>query len=149
VGEVTRTSGLDEAVMWIGTGDPVGLGFLPGMNGSAALAVSADGSAAVGERYTGAEAQAFFWTSADGFMIRLESIAGGSPITFARAISADGSSVVGGTGAANPGEAFRWTAYEGMVGLGHVPGTTISDAFGVSGDGSIVVGNSQSGAPAF
>lgn len=42
-------------------------------------------------------------------------------------------------------EAFRWTVAGGMLGLGHLPGTTRSSqgiAFGVSGDGSVVVGAS-------
>src|ERR1019366_5009485 len=39
-------------------------------------------------------------------------------------------------------EAFRWTAGSGMVGLGHLPGTTDSSVAGVSADGSVVVGTS-------
>src|ERR1019366_6768139 len=41
-------------------------------------------------------------------------------------------------------EAFRWTAGSGMVGLGHLPGTTDSSVAGVSADGSVVVGTSYS-----
>jgi probable HAF family extracellular repeat protein len=39
-------------------------------------------------------------------------------------------------------EAFRWTASGGMVGLGMLPGATRSLAYGVSGDGLVVVGQS-------
>ena len=42
-------------------------------------------------------------------------------------------------------EAFRWTTGGGMVGLGDLPGGNFySDADGVSGDGSVVVGCSDS-----
>jgi hypothetical protein len=38
-------------------------------------------------------------------------------------------------------EAFRWTAESGMVGLGDLPdGQVLSNALGVSADGSVVVG---------
>ncbi len=65
-------------------------------------------------------------------------------------ISQDGSTVVGqsnrraaGTGARET-EAFRWTAETGMVGLGDLPGGDFdSRAFATSGDGSIVVGESE------
>ena len=65
-------------------------------------------------------------------------------------ISQDGSTVVGlssrraaGTGAIER-EAFRWTAETGMVGLGDLPGGDFdSRAFAASGDGSIVVGESE------
>lgn len=65
-------------------------------------------------------------------------------------ISQDGSTVVGqsnrrvaGTGARET-EAFRWTTETGMVGLGDLPGGDFdSRAFATSGDGSIVVGESE------
>ena len=58
----------------------------------------------------------------------------------AYAVSADASTIVGR--GYNPGnEAFRWTAADGMVGLGGLPGEPIDSwAFGVSADGSFVVG---------
>jgi probable HAF family extracellular repeat protein len=69
--------------------------------------------------------------------------------SFANAVSADGSVVVGG--ALNPidirGEvayegyrAFRWTRAGGMQDLGTLPGGNWSEAWGVSADGSVVVG---------
>lgn len=42
-----------------------------------------------------------------------------------------------------PTEAFRWTSSGGMVGLGDLPGGSFNSlAFGVSADGSVVVGRS-------
>ena len=65
----------------------------------------------------------------------------------ARGISGNGSVVVGDAedrtlnGVSNL-QAFRWTSATGMVGLGFLPGDTISAAFAASGDGSVVVGYS-------
>jgi uncharacterized membrane protein len=44
-------------------------------------------------------------------------------------------------------EAFRWSAAEGMIGLGDLPsGMTVSEAFGISADGEVVVGQATCGA---
>ena len=65
----------------------------------------------------------------------------------ARGISGNGLVVVGDAedrtlnGVSNL-QAFRWTSATGMVGLGFLPGDTISAAFATSGDGSVVVGYS-------
>lgn len=75
----------------------------------------------------------------------------------AHAVSGDGLVVVGiGNVAFSSfnitGEAFRWTAATGMIGLGDLAGgNTESVAYDVSGDGSVVVGESSSstGATAF
>ena len=57
--------------------------------------------------------------------------------------SADGSVVVGWGSSALGREAFRWSAAEGMVGLGLLPGGDRSRAYGVSADGSIIVGTAR------
>jgi probable HAF family extracellular repeat protein len=57
----------------------------------------------------------------------------------ANSVNADGSVVVGFNSNAN---AFRWTAATGIVSLGSLPGAPGSTAHGVSGDGSVVVGDS-------
>ena len=71
----------------------------------------------------------------------------------ANAVSADGSVVVGYGDAKEKGvfyqiyQAFRWTATDGLVGLGWLPGgTKFSEAFGISADGSAIVGVSDSAA---
>ena len=62
--------------------------------------------------------------------------------------STDGSTIVGQVRTTldlpNRPEAFRWTEETGTVALGDLPGGTFrSAAYGVSGDGSIVVGHAN------
>jgi len=72
--------------------------------------------------------------------------------SFALGVSADGSVVAGESSSVNsPDEAFRWTQGTGMVGLGYLPGGGPgvnlypgSNALGISADGSVVVGYSNS-----
>ncbi|TWU22591.1 PEP-CTERM sorting domain-containing protein [Bythopirellula polymerisocia] len=61
-------------------------------------------------------------------------------------LSANGEVVVGVLGdVGSSTEAFRWTAGGGVVGLGELPGgLTNSSALGVSADGQVVVGDSDS-----
>ena len=90
---------------------------------------------------------------------KLTSLPGGgfSPFALwsALGVSADGSVVVGSSKSASSGgtgrtEAFRWTQATGMVGLGVLPGGYFSSsALGVSADGSVVVGYSDSENEAF
>ncbi len=156
-----------EAFRWWRMDPMVGLGDLPGGDFySVANAVSADGSVVVGqegvpssealpspwsELTDGSGAHAFRWTEAEG-MVSLGSLPGGECESVAMGVSADGSiivgkamSVAGRTGP--PTVAFRWTAAEGMVGLGDLPGGDFySEAYGVSADGSVIVGYSSSAA---
>jgi uncharacterized membrane protein len=76
-------------------------------------------------------------------------LSGGGFESGANAVSGDGSVVVGRGLSGNvyplPGtEAFRWTAANGMEGLGDVSGGSFgSNAFGVSRDGTTIVGQGQ------
>lgn len=68
---------------------------------------------------------------------------------YARGVSADGNVVVGtseiGTLTDAFGQAFRWTPQTGMQGLGFLrPGSSYSKAYGVSQDGTAIVGYSRS-----
>ncbi len=127
-----------------------GLGDLPGGSfQSSALDVSADGSVVVGESKSASGNQAFRW--AGGVMSGLGDLSGDGFNSCAYGVSGDGSVVVGrGISASGPGgsaswEAFRWTAGNGLVGLGDLSGGDFySHAFGVSSDGSVVVGQSES-----
>jgi probable HAF family extracellular repeat protein len=74
----------------------------------------------------------------------------GGIISLAEGVSADGSVVVGYGDAKDPDpnfksqeyQAFRWTQASGMVGLGWIDQTArLSQAFGVSADGSTIVGS--------
>jgi probable HAF family extracellular repeat protein len=150
-----------EAFRWTSGGGMVGLGDLPGgIFISAARGVSADGTVVVGQGYSASGIEAFRWTSGGG-MVGLGDLPGGIFYSIAWGVSADGSVVVGrgtspsvGLGLPTSGasEAFRWTSGGGMVGLGDLPGGGFfSSAFGVSADGSVVVGQgySASGYEAF
>ena len=122
-----------------------GLGFLPGgsSHGNQAYAVSADGNVVVGNQTTcdannNCARHGFRWSSATG-MVNLGFLVGNQPSlgTGASAVSADGSVIAG----SSRGEAFRWTQATGMVGIGDLPGGLFeSNAYGISADGSVVVG---------
>ncbi len=105
---------------------------------SSAQGVSADGSVVVGSRHAG---EAFRWTATGG-MVGLGYLPGGA-MSNANAASADGSVVVGEAATTPQGayQAFRWTPQGGMISLDSLPGDTA--AFGVSDDGSVVVGGTS------
>ncbi len=161
-------SSTSQAFRW--TAGPItGLGTLAGDTSSIAFATSADGAVVVGEssRVTGVDpdtdediivSQAFRWTG--GLMTGLGTLSlsvdpDDLPSSTARDVSTDGSVVVGASDydTGDPDdplastEAFLWTAADGMVGLGFLPDSDTSTASAVSGDGSVVVG--QSGGQAF
>jgi len=141
-----------EAFRWTHGGGMVGLGDLDeGAFESWAHGVSADGSVVAGWGYSASGREAFRWTETDG-MVPLGDLPGGAFDSGAHDVSADGSVLVGFGRAETPAglvgfvrEAIRWTQATGMVGLGDLPGGMIySNAFGVSADGSVVVGYSDS-----
>jgi probable HAF family extracellular repeat protein len=130
VGSARSASGY-EAFRWTSAGGMVGLGDLPGgVFESEALGVSSDGAVVVGYgAVSGGGQQAFRWTSRGG-MVSL----GGNVATD---VNGDGSVVVGWAGY----DAFRWTSAGGMVSLGPSGCCGYPNiAFGVSVDGSLVVG---------
>jgi probable HAF family extracellular repeat protein len=103
-----------------------------------------DGRVIVGKAPT-----AFRWTEAEG-MISLGTLAPAEELgvySEAFAVSATGNAVVGVSKHSRDGpefEAFLWTPALGMEGLGDFPGDDfVSFAYGVSGDGSVVVGYSE------
>lgn len=113
-----------------------GLGDLPGGGyRSYAYGVSADGSVVAGYSESASAFQEAFRWSPQGGMVSL-----GSAYTGA-GVSSDGSIIVGGSyfGGTHR-QAYRWTSGTGAVGLGFLPGTTKSDAMGISGNGSVIVG---------
>jgi len=138
-----------------GTASFQGLGDMPGgYVQSEAHDVSADGSTVVGHSYY----EGYRWTSGRG-MLSLRTLPGGSSGSLVHGVSADGSFVVGHSGSAAGPEAFRWEDLNGNgivdpdetlsnhpeFGLGDLPGGSFySYAYGVSGDGSVVVGYSNS-----
>jgi len=135
-----------QAYRWTEPGGFEGLGTLAGGD-SQAFGVSADGSVVVGIS-TFVAGEAFRWTTG-GDMQPLGFLPGGAFST-AQAVSADGQLVVGyGTSINTTGhadEAFRWSASDGMLhSLGDLAGGPFnSRAFGVSPDGLVAVGESDS-----
>lgn len=139
-------SGAGEAVVWEG-------GHVRPLTGvtlvGAATDVTPDGAVIIGSMYTDlalpyAGARAFRFC--DGVV---ESLGTGNYglASYASGVSSDGSVVVGSfprPDPANPSqhteESFRWTLETGMVGLGWLTGYSASNAYGVSADGSTVVG---------
>jgi uncharacterized membrane protein len=127
----------------------MGLGVLPGgQRQSHGLAVSNDGSIVVG--YSREPDEAFRWTS-EGGMVGLGGVQGVPYDSAALDISADGAVIVGTGKIDDPNGssvkvsvAFRWTANDEMVPLGHLPGDRFDGrANGVSADGSVIVGRSD------
>jgi uncharacterized membrane protein len=112
-------------------------------------AVSADGSVIVGmeldlSTYT---TSGYRWSEADGLQVLpYETGTVNNNVGSADAISANGS-VIAGYGPS----AFRWTAADSVTSLPHLPGgeSGYSHAHGISADGSIIVGASDSGADEF
>lgn len=134
----------------------MGLGLLPGgENGSWADAVSADGSTivgsarTVGNQWVNDAKQAFRWSEATG-MVSLGDFPSGGFFSEAVGVSSDGSTIVGrgSLGPFGPGDlkqAFRWTQQSGFVGLGYLATPSRdSRASGVAGDGTTIVGYSES-----
>ena len=100
-------------------------------------ALSADGSVAVGISVSSAGPEAFRWT-VDGGMVGLGDLPGGGVNSAALGVSAQGDVIVGL--GSTPGEhSFRWTADGGMVDI-----APSGAAWGLSDDGSVVVGISGS-----
>jgi len=130
-----------------------------GSQRSEALAISGDGLMIVGSssstrQNSGIYGEAFIWTEAGGMqgLGHLNPNAAGILGSLAYDVSEHGDVVVGmssvlqGAGLVSS-EAFRWTESSGMVSLGDLPGDGIfSAAYGVSGDGSIIVGSGRTGA---
>ncbi|RKX28844.1 MAG: hypothetical protein DRP71_16935, partial [Verrucomicrobia bacterium] len=156
-----------EAFLWTREGGMVGLGNLDGVYGaySGANDVSDDGRVVVG--YVGnpgpgqlansAQIRPFRWTAESG-MVVLKDLLDGRERGWAEAVSANGNTIVGakenpsGDGASGDFqlESFRWASLTGMIGLGDLPGGwVLSKGHDVSGDGTIVVGNSSSSAGQF
>jgi len=109
---------------------------------SGAYGVSGDGGTIAGYVYLPTVGESFRWTEAEG-MQTLGYLPGGDRGGHAYAISADAGAIVGAAYNGSCTEAYRWSAGTGMVGLGVLAGNW-SQANGVSGDGSVVAGTSNS-----
>ncbi|MCS6965922.1 MAG: HAF repeat-containing protein [Candidatus Kapabacteria bacterium] len=137
VGFLTDGAELARAFRWTAATGIQELGTFGG-RGSIAHAVSANGLVIVGEADSADGAtRAFRWTAQTG-MMDLGTL-GTSP-TAAYDVSDDGSVIVGAStgGTFVPMQrAFRWQAGE----MRNISGDRVGEAWGVSGDGSVVVGH--------
>jgi probable HAF family extracellular repeat protein len=156
-----------QACYWDADGTMIELDRLPGVFHSSACGISADGSVVVGWATIPNVASAFHWSAANG-MVDLGRLPGASSnfSTEAMDISDDGLLIVGHSHSTLGVQAFRWVDLNGNgavdpnetldnqpeFGLGDLEGGLFfSEAFGVSSDGSVVVGYSisESGDEAF
>lgn len=115
------------------------VGVLEGGTISHAYGVNSDGSVVVGNSESGAGQRAFRWTRLGG-MVSLGTLMGDS--THAGAVSDDGTVVTGNSANVTGGLSFRWTPGGGIQNLGTLPGGELSYGWGISGDGSVIVGYS-------
>lgn len=109
--------------------------FTPDAFGSYAVAVSGDGSVTVGHAFYNSQgpSSGAIWTGGGPPQV----VGGwGNAFSDACGVSTDGLGVVG----TSYSSAFRWTVAGGLLSLGALPGGWWSQARGVSGDGSVVVG---------
>ncbi|MEZ5565212.1 MAG: PEP-CTERM sorting domain-containing protein [Gammaproteobacteria bacterium] len=153
VGSGFTTAG-PEAIRWVNGGSPQGLGFMAGGTQSYAVGTSADGSVIVGrgdalqgpgDPYPGnTSTQGFRWTEADG-MQSLGYLPYGGYYEIATGVSADGSVVTGYSDGSGGTMAYRWTQAAGLEGIGTLSGngSHSSQAAAISGDGLVIVGESN------
>ncbi len=111
-----------------------GLGTLPGLAHSSAVALSADGTTVVGPDGTVASTHPFRWTAATGWTAIFAQVF----YWWATGVSADGSVVVGTNDQERP---VRWAQATGAVAQGTVQGYALYNvAQGVSADGQVMAG---------
>ena len=152
---VSASASGNQAFRWTVDGELQALGMLPEYTASSqAFALSADGSVVVGQslKEDGQTGRAFIWTAASG-MQPLGEFPEWVTSSQASGISADGLTVVGVAVGRDPnyvGEktlCFYWTAEEGFHLFGdflpaHAVGTKCW-AYGISGNGQVVVGEAR------
>ncbi len=120
----------------LGMQDIFGIAQIPDFG--SASDVSADGQIVVGNVYRGTTQRGFVW-STGGTYTEFDTLAGFTEVI---ATSADGQVVVGFSQLGQARRAFRWTQATGAQDLGDLGGT-VSEAYGVSADGSTIVGMSE------
>lgn len=111
-----------------------GLGFFPGANSTIVYAISADGSTVIGQSGSGSNQVPFYWTRGAGLTP--------FPSGFgAAALNADGAVFAGALANQHAG---LWSVADGIQDLGIPFGQYQAGAFGISGDGTVVVGQTYS-----
>lgn len=146
-------TGGSEAFRWTRAGGLQSLGAMPSIDHNAyGSAASANGSVIAGYGRSERGTESFRWTAATG-LVPLGGLGANDGFTRVDDMSADGSVLVGysQTSAHPNGAGYYWTPASGMTSVGLLPGDVWSWARGVSNDGSVIVGqsNSFSGGQAF
>ncbi len=154
VGRITYP--LDQAVRWVAGSPRQLLGFLPGMQQSAAAAVDASGTVVVGRSFTasGTNFRAFRWTPHTG-MVALPLLPG-STDSEATAVSDDGLVVGGRVFGNGVNRTVLWTADERLidvtcviqaagVSLVGLANPLTNGVTGLSADGHVLVGTDRNG----
>jgi probable HAF family extracellular repeat protein len=134
---VGRSDADEEAFRWT---EAAGMVSIASGLRSQAKDVSADGSVIVGWKTGLFNYEAFRWTEATG-MVGLGTV-DGAVQSFAEGVSANGEIVVGWTNT----EGFRWTEPTGIEGLGDLDSLwpyPVSAAYGISPNGSVIVGEAR------
>jgi probable HAF family extracellular repeat protein len=145
VGDIySEWSGGYVAFRWTEAGGMTVLPDLPGgsslFRSRRAFGCSPNGTVIVGEGTSGTGPlpnEACRWTASDYQAIGL-----GVPLGCAFAVCGNGSTIVG----TNEAGAFRWTQSTGMVGIG---AGVFSEASDISGDGTVIVGNTEPSSGAY
>jgi probable HAF family extracellular repeat protein len=153
VGVSASASG-NQAFRWTVDGELQALGMLPGYTASSqAYAVSADGSVVVGSSLKAdGTGRAFIWTAETGIQ-PLGDLPDWVTSSQASGVAADGRTIVGIVQGRDPNYigqktlCFFWTAEEGFYLFGDfLPAVEVGTecrAFGISGNGQVVVGEAR------
>jgi probable HAF family extracellular repeat protein len=143
-GDVIVGGGAANAFRWTPSG-PVSFSGLPGHNHSFAYGVSADGQTAVGESDSNLNAMhPIVWPSGrTSNPVALPYPTGFNTTARALDVSADGNTIVGSASDQEIQHACVWVngAVTDLGGLPVTTGVPMSQATGVSADGSVIVGN--------
>ena len=134
-------------VRWSAATGLAPLGIEAGFVFTSALDASLNGTYITGYQQLGTF-QYLSFRLVGGVSTALGDLPGGSDNTLATSISRDGQTIVG-LGNFNFGvggdQGFVWTPATGIKGIGFLPGGNISQAVAVSGNGQVIVGNSNNG----
>jgi probable HAF family extracellular repeat protein len=138
----------EEAFLGTQAGGIEGLGYMPGGGGSFPNAISPEGSVIAGTASSATGSTAFRWTRSSG-MVSIGHLPG-RRLTHPGGVSANGSIIVGASFVdRDHATAFIWDAAHGMRSLESVleteygldlAGWTLENAFGITPDGSVIVG---------
>ena len=136
-----------QAVRWTATGGVQLLGVPAGWTGTGASVIANDGNTIYGSLLNGVSGHGnvgmFRWTAANGLQAIGPAVGSGSTYQamFIAGVTRDGSEIVGGAANSTSTLAFGWSEAGGFHVLSGFPAETFfSSAEGISGGGSIIVG---------